>query len=71
MAFRTATYNAIVRILSDLRWHDVSELERVTGYPRDWLRELQHDRRFDVDAERGRLRLRLPSDSDYDALTIP
>jgi hypothetical protein len=70
VAFRTATYNAIVRILYDLRWHDVSELERVTGYPADWLRELQHDRRFDIDAERGRLRLRLPRDSDHDGLAI-
>ena len=60
MAFRTATYNAIIRILSDGRWHDVADLERVTKYPGDWLHELGHDRRFEVDPEKRRLRLRLP-----------
>jgi hypothetical protein len=61
MRFRTKTYDSIVRILSDLRWHEVDELRPVTRYPEDWVRELTHDPGFDVDAHQGRLRLRVPA----------
>jgi hypothetical protein len=56
---RTKTYQAIVRVLSDLRWHEVRELEQVTAFPHDWLAELKRDPTFEVDAEKRRLRLRV------------
>jgi hypothetical protein len=70
MHFRTKTYDSIVRILSDLRWHKVDELEQVTHYPDHWLKELTHDPHIDVDANRRRLRLRVVSDGRIEGRTI-
>jgi hypothetical protein len=55
---RTRVYNSIVQLLSDRRWHAATDLQHVTSYPTEWLRELEQDPRFDVDATSGKIRLR-------------
>jgi hypothetical protein len=56
---RTKTYQALIRLLSDLRWHEATELASVTSYPEQWLSELQRDPTVEVDSDRRRLRLRV------------
>jgi hypothetical protein len=57
MGMRTRVYGSILRWLSDRRWHNTSELAKLTRY-HEGLRELGRDPQFEVDAEGGRIRLR-------------
>jgi hypothetical protein len=54
---RHAIYDKIVQSLADHGWHDVRELDELTPYRQYWLESLRHDPKFDVDDDRGRLRL--------------
>jgi hypothetical protein len=54
---RHKVYDSIVRRLGDHGWHDVRELDELTGYPGYWLESLRRDPNFDVDRSKGRLRL--------------
>jgi hypothetical protein len=56
-AKRHQVYDRIVQRLADHGWHDVRELDELTNYPKLWLDSLRRDPTFDVDEERGRLRL--------------
>ena len=58
MPFRTRVYDSIVAWLGDGRWHEIRDLERITRVPEQWLGELKRDPDFDVDADRGKIRLR-------------
>lgn len=63
MSRRHQTYKAIQSLLADGRWHEASELERVTRYAHLWLAELRQDPTTEVvnDRERVLLRTRTPS----------
>ena len=58
MAMRTKVYDSIVQWLSDRRWHEISELARLTSYPEEWLAVLRREALFDVDIDGGKIRLR-------------
>jgi len=58
MPFRTRVYDSIVAWLVDGHWHEIRDLERITKASELWLAELKRDPDFDVDAERGTIRLR-------------
>jgi hypothetical protein len=63
MPFRTSVYDSIVEWLADRDWHEIRDLERLTRFPDDWLKELRRDPAFDVDAQRGKIRLHARSES--------
>ena len=55
---RTKVYDSIVEWLSDHSWHEISGLGKLTPYPEQWLGALMREPAFEVDAERGQIRLR-------------
>jgi hypothetical protein len=61
---RTRVYNAILKQLSDGRWHWLADIAQVTSYPEHWVRYLARDPRFEIDASKAMIRLRhsLPND---------
>ena len=58
MKKRTRVYDSIVDWLSDHRWHEISGLARLTPYPEQWLAALMREADFEIDPERGQIRLR-------------
>jgi hypothetical protein len=44
MTSQTTTYERILQLLSDGDWHREEELASVSAYPREWVKELTHER---------------------------
>jgi hypothetical protein len=40
---RELTYSAVIRLLDDREWHADAELQRVTSFPEEWLKEVEHE----------------------------
>jgi hypothetical protein len=47
---RRSTYKEITR-LDDGKWHSVRELETVSRYPNEWVRELERDDAIELSAD--------------------
>ena len=52
---RTRTFAAIESVLSDGRWHSVEELEDLTSFPDEWVRELLLEDMIEVSTDAGTL----------------
>ena len=53
---RERTFPAVVRLLSDGRWHQRQDLSTVTTFPDEWLAELEREG-FELEREGGLVRL--------------
>ena len=42
------TFAAIQNVLSDGTWHESDDIEDVTSFPREWVREVQAEEVIDV-----------------------
>jgi hypothetical protein len=56
---RTATFDAITRLLSDGAWHAVDDLRDVTGWPVEWVDELAAEGLVDTREQIGHTLVRL------------
>jgi hypothetical protein len=54
------TYDKVLDALGDGDWHARRELEEVTVFPEEWLRELLREGYDVLEDEEGRVRLRVP-----------
>jgi hypothetical protein len=57
--FEMATYDKVLDALGDGDWHARFELEEVTVFPEEWLRELLREGHEVLEDEQGRVRLLL------------
>jgi hypothetical protein len=60
---RTKVYDAVLTRLADRGWHETRELEELTHWRQQWLRELTRDPKIEIDGEAGRMRLVGPEHS--------
>ena len=58
---RTRTYDAIVGLLEDRRWHRASEVAEKTRYSSEWITELQRESVVETGELDGELVVRLRS----------
>ena len=63
MRMRTHTFNAIVELLGDRRWHTASEVAERTRYPSEWITELQRESVIETGELDGELVVRLCTDA--------
>jgi len=62
---RTRTFNAIVELLEDRRWHTASEVARKTRYADEWIIALQQESVVETGELDGELAVRLRSDAPF------
>ena len=60
---RTRTFNSIVELLGDRRWHTADEVGRKTHYPREWIDALKHESLLDIEEHEGQLMVRLRTEA--------
>ena len=60
-AVRTRVYSSILDLLSDHEWHKLSEVQTITAYHHEWVKEFLRDPRFEFDVPSDSFRLRPPS----------
>lgn len=63
------TYERLLSVLGDGRWHSKRELDELTVFPEEWLRELRHDGHAVVEDDEGRVFVRLRESLTAQALT--
>lgn len=44
---RELTYPAVISLLEDGEWHADEDLRAVTSFPREWLEEVERERRLE------------------------
>jgi hypothetical protein len=52
---RELTYPAVISLLEDGQWHADDDLRVVTSFPREWLREVERERRLERHPDSPRL----------------
>ena len=54
---RTRVYTSVVDLLSDGRWHWLSEIGHIAKYVGEWAHELEREPAFEFDATKAMIRL--------------
>jgi hypothetical protein len=67
---RTRTFNTIVDLLEDRRWHPASEIARKTRYADEWIIALQRESIVETGESNGELVVRLRSDAPLFEVSI-
>ncbi|HEY7179213.1 MAG TPA: hypothetical protein VH305_08565 [Gaiella sp.] len=56
---RTKTFDAILELLADRRWHTENELAERTRYPDHWIDELRRESALEIEERDGQTLIRL------------
>jgi hypothetical protein len=56
---RTRTFESIIELLADRRWHTENELAEKTRYPSHWIDELRRESLLETDERDGQIVVRL------------
>jgi hypothetical protein len=59
----TTTFDRVLHVLADGEWHTEEELEEVSYFPREWIKELEVSGYPVTTVENGSLHLRLTAAS--------
>jgi hypothetical protein len=62
MRMRTRTFDSILELLADRRWHSQSEVAERTHYPSQWIDELSRESLLETDEQGGQVLVRLRGD---------